>query len=843
MRRRFYKSKLWLLIFTFILLLTPTSFTQANPVNQTVSERLAVALVVDTSGSMRTTDPQKLRETAAQIFIDLLSPGDQLSIITFNALAEVVLPLQEVKSNADKAEFKRLLAPKMVTNGDTNYLMALNEATNQLDSITTGDVRKVILFLTDGKPEPDSRKSNNPKFMEPYMQSVWASVSDLALKRYPVYCVGFSNNIDSAVLERISRETQGTLKTSENPADLAVSFFDILGRLKNRTNTLNQTLELKGSDSIELDIDKYTAQFTLVLTNPSGSPLDLVVTPPRGVSADQTVSVSKANTYQILTINPTTEKMAGSWRVDLSGNGPLQLFANKEWFLKTRITEPAANSLQPLNEPLDIVASVSGESNDDLSVEAIVSKDGGKATTTISLVKKDNWYTGRYEKTDTAGTYDITVRVLTNDQVMATTSTKCVLKALPAIRANVFEKGLAQLQGENLVVSSSMEMAGHKLLQSRDLEIVNYQLLLKYANGVETIAPFADDGKTENGDILKQDGIWSAQSKLNQEGEAKASILVTGTYKGDNFLLEKSLGVLNVYAPGKITVTPDKTQYLAAPKHTVKISLELENTSHFRETLLVGTDPTLGSVYQNKIELEPLQKIKKTISLNPDQKLTYGNYTVPLFFRSDNRRLTLENAQFEVLVQLVTPMKLWYSNVRSLTEKYALLVFSFLVILLLLLVFDPLFYYRFVHFRKQIKGYLYYWPEKEPLPELPHKINFSELYKKKVTVSFNEESKEADAIIPGSHYQYDLIFGKSGVKKGWRPLAGFHALIRKPSDELLISTTQPGIFIYKGQVYTKHSIQEGDEFTSGNFVFRYSYKDEVKMDKQAQGKNILEGKM
>lgn len=844
MKWRFHKLKRWLLISLSLLLLNLVTITQANPIDQAVPDRLAVALVVDTSGSMRTTDPQKLRETAAQIFIDLLSPGDQLSIITFNTEAEVMLPLQEVKSNEDKAQFKRLLEPKMVTNGDTNYLEALNEAANQLDSITTGNVRKVILFLTDGKPEPDSRKSRNLKFMNTYMESLWAGVSDLALKRYPVYCVGFSNNIDSAVLERISRETQGTVKTSENPAELAVSFFDILSRLKNRTNTLNQTLELIDSESIEFDIDKYSSQFTMVLTNSSGSPLDLVVTPPPGVSADQPVSVSKADTYQILTINPTPEKIAGLWRVDLSGNGTIQLFANKDWYLKTQIIEPLDNSLQPLNEPLDIVAAVSGESDGEISVEAVVSKDGGKVTTTIPLVKNENLYTGRYDKTDTTGTYDITVRVLANDQVIGTTNAKCVLKALPAIRTSSFEKGIARQQGENLVVSSSLEIAGHKLLPSSDVQIFNYQLLIKNADGVEAVAPFTDDGKTENGDILSQDGIWTAQSKLNQEGESKASILVTGTYKGDKFLLEKPLGVINVYPPGKVTITPDKPQYLAAPKHAVKISLEFENTSYFRETLFVETDQTLGSVNQIKIELDPKQKTSKTISINLDQNLTYGNYTIPLFYRSDNSQLSLESSQLEVSVQLVTPLKLWLSNIRNLAEKYALLYSLFGGLLLLIIVLELFFYYQFVHTRRMIKGYLFYRSEQEAIAHSMHKINFSEFHKKRVVVSFNEESEEADVIIIGSQYPYDLSFSKSGVEKGWRPLIGLRAFLnRRIPNELLVSTTQPGIFLYKGQIYSTHSIQEDDEFTSGSFVFRYSFEDVVKTDKQAQGKNILEGKM
>ena len=144
---------------------------KGEEVQELVPETLAVSLVIDTSGSMADTDPLKLRETAANIFIDLLSPEDYLGIITFDTATTVVQPLQKVNDSFQKAMFKQNLEPNIEARGDTNYKVALDEAFNQLSGLQESNVRKVVVFITDGEPDPDSRRKNEPGFMDAYMES------------------------------------------------------------------------------------------------------------------------------------------------------------------------------------------------------------------------------------------------------------------------------------------------------------------------------------------------------------------------------------------------------------------------------------------------------------------------------------------------------------------------------------------------------------------------------------------------------------------------------------------------------------------------------------------------
>lgn len=72
----------------------------------TVSERIAVSLVIDTSGSMAETDANNLRKTAAEIFVDMLSPEDYVGIVSFATEATELVPMQQVGDTSSQTSHK-----------------------------------------------------------------------------------------------------------------------------------------------------------------------------------------------------------------------------------------------------------------------------------------------------------------------------------------------------------------------------------------------------------------------------------------------------------------------------------------------------------------------------------------------------------------------------------------------------------------------------------------------------------------------------------------------------------------------------------------------------------------
>jgi uncharacterized protein (DUF58 family) len=91
--------------------------TEASPF-----DNLAVVLLIDVSGSMEYTDPLRLRETAAGMFIDLLGEDDYLGVVIFDEQAEVVAPLGPAGGPANKEALMEKLSPELEPRGDTDFI-------------------------------------------------------------------------------------------------------------------------------------------------------------------------------------------------------------------------------------------------------------------------------------------------------------------------------------------------------------------------------------------------------------------------------------------------------------------------------------------------------------------------------------------------------------------------------------------------------------------------------------------------------------------------------------------------------------------------------------------------
>ena len=231
----------------------------------TASERIAVSLVIDTSGSMAETDPNHLRKTAADIFVDMLSPEDHVGIVSFATEATQLVPMQQVGDTANKQTIKTTLASITEVNGNTNYRAALEKAEEQLGSIDDPAVRKVILFLTDGVPEPDYALREDTTFMTTYMDSFWQTTARLGQKGIAVYPLGFGT-VDTSILQRVATDTRGEAKFLGSAGDIAVNFVEVLRTLKNRQGFWNESIALSSETVIPFQLDGYTSQVTMAVT-------------------------------------------------------------------------------------------------------------------------------------------------------------------------------------------------------------------------------------------------------------------------------------------------------------------------------------------------------------------------------------------------------------------------------------------------------------------------------------------------------------------------------------------------------------------------------------------------
>ncbi|MEI7850037.1 MAG: vWA domain-containing protein, partial [Chloroflexota bacterium] len=146
---RFRLRSLVLLVFLLAQLLP--WFNVAAQSN--ASEHVAVILILDDSGSMKTSDPTNLRYTAAQLFISLLDEGDAVGALRFSTTSSPIT--NGIETITDAVQHTRLaeqMTP-VAPDGFTDVKTAFEEARRMQQSFNQAGYHVVVVFLTDGKPE------------------------------------------------------------------------------------------------------------------------------------------------------------------------------------------------------------------------------------------------------------------------------------------------------------------------------------------------------------------------------------------------------------------------------------------------------------------------------------------------------------------------------------------------------------------------------------------------------------------------------------------------------------------------------------------------------------------
>lgn len=187
-----------------------------------------VVVVVDSSGSMKKSDPQTLRIPAAKLFFSLLGAEDSSALISFSTDAKTLLDLTPLTSDA--ARSKLLLAADHITSNGmyTNLHAALTRAHELLAKRPGSDKPRYIVLMSDGKMDSGDTQRD---------AALTASLRDEllpALKKdgIQVHTIAFTNSSDAELLRMIARDTAGLARLALTDAELHTVFSEMFERSK-----------------------------------------------------------------------------------------------------------------------------------------------------------------------------------------------------------------------------------------------------------------------------------------------------------------------------------------------------------------------------------------------------------------------------------------------------------------------------------------------------------------------------------------------------------------------------------------------------------------------------------
>lgn len=205
-----------------LLVLTATTTLAAGK-----SSGVDAVLIMDSSGSMAKSDPDKLRIPAAKLFMSLLGDKDRIGLISFSDNGYPVLHLTapspknnaRILSSADKVSSKGVY---------TNLHAALLKGVQMLDRESDPQREKMLVLMSDGKMDVGDTDEDWQ-----LTQKVQGELlKNIKKKNIKVYTIAFTEASDVDLLKDIAHQSKALFKLAKNDTDLHEVFSAIFESAK-----------------------------------------------------------------------------------------------------------------------------------------------------------------------------------------------------------------------------------------------------------------------------------------------------------------------------------------------------------------------------------------------------------------------------------------------------------------------------------------------------------------------------------------------------------------------------------------------------------------------------------
>ena len=265
------------------------------------SEKVDAVLLLDASGSMLRTDPKRLREEGAKLFLQFLRPGDRIAIMQFDKESKLIRPFSDF--TRDEAGAIGADITKVGTQGVyTDLLAGVQSAGELLKQEKRPDASGIILLLSDGKMEPDPAVGQAPARTEILLDSALPALRSAGIK---VHTLAFSDQADKDLLSQIAVATDGIGDFASDADKIHQSFAQLFLAVKKP-----QVLPLT-SKGFSIDPDVQEATF-YVNREPDGEVT--LITPKgrevRGTQSDEGIKWFRGANFDVITI---VSPQPGDW--------------------------------------------------------------------------------------------------------------------------------------------------------------------------------------------------------------------------------------------------------------------------------------------------------------------------------------------------------------------------------------------------------------------------------------------------------------------------------------------------------------------------------------------------
>ncbi|WP_185752478.1 vWA domain-containing protein [Butyrivibrio sp. AE2032] len=286
MRRKRALVSLLSIVITIGLLFCCVSADNSDK-KQNNNNRFNVVFVLDSSGSMKWTDPNGYRFEAISQFANLLATrGNYLGGFVYSTKIEQEINPSLVNSQQDKNSVTDSLEA-IKASGDTNIGMALLTAVNALNEYGDPNLPSVIVLLSDGNTDLPTKDELNQSYEDK------AEAIELAIKSdIPIYtiCLNSNGTADTNEMKQISDATGGVFREvsgAEDLNDVFNTFYELIYGTTTITivddefpdnGVIEKTFDIPGIGVEEVNIIIHGNTDSLDVYTPDGNLVDAYVT-------------------------------------------------------------------------------------------------------------------------------------------------------------------------------------------------------------------------------------------------------------------------------------------------------------------------------------------------------------------------------------------------------------------------------------------------------------------------------------------------------------------------------------------------------------------------------------
>ena len=204
------------------------------PPSPSPAAHLTLVLAIDTSGSMRQSDPAGARAAAARQIAAGLAPGDHLGMVGFADAAVVLLPLEAMGTPQALAAADAAIAT-VGASGATDIQGAVRVGSTLLAADPSPADWHVLVLLTDGVADLPSLAA--PAAAAAYHQQTDAAAAALAQRGWVLYTVGLGSGVDGASLAALAKAGGGRYVLATSADTLARQLLTLFAGVQRQAQT------------------------------------------------------------------------------------------------------------------------------------------------------------------------------------------------------------------------------------------------------------------------------------------------------------------------------------------------------------------------------------------------------------------------------------------------------------------------------------------------------------------------------------------------------------------------------------------------------------------------------